>query len=87
MTERREYERARERLEVRVTWPSEGTQLGRTRDFSDRGTFIEVRFGRRPPEGTEMALQLNAPVLGRPAPVLRARVLRVYSRGIAFEFI
>ncbi len=87
MAERRKYERARECLEVRVTWPGEGTQLGWTRDFSDSGTFIEVSFGRLPPSGTEMALQLNAPVMGQVAPVLRARVVRAHGRGIAFEFI
>ncbi len=87
MVERRTYERARERLEIRVTWPGEGTQLGRTRDFSNRGTYIEVRFQRLPPRGTEMALQLNGTVQGRKAPLLRARVVRADTGGIAFEFI
>ncbi len=87
MAERRKHERVRERLEVRVTWPGESTELGRTRDFSDGGTFIEVSFGRLPPSGTEMTLQLNAPVMGREAPVLRVRVVWADAAGIAFQFV
>ena len=72
---------------MKATWPGRGTLVGVTRDFSDGGTFLEVRFEPPPPVGTEMELQLDALVDGGEAPVLRARVIRVTDEGIGFSFL
>jgi hypothetical protein len=85
--ERRRHERYRENLEIRVTWPGKGTIIGKTKDFSDGGTFVCVQFVAQPPAETEMLLQLNSLVNGREAPILQARVVRSDAEGIAFEFI
>jgi hypothetical protein len=85
--ERRRHERYREQLEIKVTWPGKGTIIGRTKDFSDGGTFVCVAFEAQPPKETEMLLQLNALVHDQEAPILRARVVRSDREGIAFEFI
>jgi hypothetical protein len=85
--ERRRHERYRENLEIKVTWPGKGSSIGKTKDFSDGGTFVCVQFVSQPPGETEMLLQLNSLVNGREAPILRARVVRSNAEGIAFEFI
>jgi hypothetical protein len=85
--ERRRYDRFRETLDIKVTWPGKATVIGKTRDFSDGGTFICVEFEPHPPAETTMLLQVDSLVNGHEAPVLKARVVRVSSEGIAFEFI
>jgi hypothetical protein len=87
MEEKRKHERYRETLEIRVTWQGNGTLIGNTRDFSDSGAFVLVKFDPQPPLGTEVKLQLNSLVAGKEAPVLPARVVRTEPDGIAFEFI
>jgi hypothetical protein len=85
--DRRRHERCQESLEIRVTWPGRETLVGMTRDFSDGGTFIRVQFKPQPAAETEMLLQLNAPVNGQEAPLLKARVVRSDVEGIAFQFM
>jgi hypothetical protein len=87
LKEKRKYERYKEILEIKVTWPGKETHIGSTRDFSDGGTFILVNFDPKPPTDMEMLLQLNSLAGGIVAPVLRARVVRTTAEGIAFEFI
>jgi hypothetical protein len=85
--EKRRHERYREQLEIKVTWPGKGTMIGRTKDFSDGGTFVCVKFDPQPPKATEMLLQLNSLVNSQEAPILKARVVRSDLEGIAFEFL
>jgi hypothetical protein len=87
MDERRKHDRFEETLEIKVTWPGKGNVIANTRDFSDGGTFVQAVFDPQPPADTEMLLQLTSQVLGREAPVIRARVVRTTGDGIAFEFI
>lgn len=83
----RQDERCRAALEVRVTWPGVGEMIAVTSDFSDSGSFIRVRFEREPAIGTEMLLQLTSLIKDRPAPQLRAEVVRVTPDGIGVRFI
>ncbi|HET6422012.1 MAG TPA: PilZ domain-containing protein [Geobacteraceae bacterium] len=87
MEEKRKHERYQENLEIRIIWQGNGTFVGKTRDFSDGGTFITVDYDPRLSPGTEVNLQLNSLVAGKEAPVLNARVVRTEPDGIAFEFI
>lgn len=87
MQNNRKYERFELPLETRVTWPGQAVQIGVTKDFSDGGAFLLVVFESEPPPDTLMELQLTSPVMGKPAPVLKGRVVRTAADGIAFEFI
>jgi hypothetical protein len=72
---------------VRITWPGKTEQVGITKDFSDGGAFLMVAFEHEPLPDTIMDLQLTSPVGGQAAPVLKGRVVRTASDGLAFEFI
>lgn len=87
MHDTRRHERFELPLEIRVTWPGMGEQIGVAKDFSDGGAFLMVAFEQEPPPDTVMDLQLTAQVMGQDAPVLRGRVVRTAPGGIAFEFI
>lgn len=87
MVDKRKFERFELPLEVRVTWPGKAEQVGVTKDFSDGGAFMMITFEAEPPPDTIMELQLTAPVMGKPAPVLKGRVIRTVAEGIAIEFI
>jgi len=85
--ERRRHERISEQLQVRVICPGCETQIGKTRDFSASGTFLEINLSSPPEPGTMIELQLDAPVDGGAAPVLKARVVRILSNGLGLEFL
>jgi len=85
--DKRRHVRHKETLEIKVSWPEREMQIGRTLNFSDGGTFIDVVFEQQPPVGTEMELQLNGTVRGGEAPVLKARVIWSNEKGIAFSFM
>lgn len=87
MPEKRKHERFEIPLEVRVTWPGKAEQVGKTKDFSDGGAFLLVVFDQEPQPDTVMELQLTSQVEGQAAPVLKGRVVRTASDGIAFEFV
>lgn len=87
MENRRRHERCNECLEIKVTWPGHGTLIGNTMDFSAGGTFIKLAFSPEPPVDTLMLLQLNSLVMGKEAPILKARLVRTTPAGMAFEFI
>lgn len=87
MQDKRIYERFDVPLEIRVTWPGRSELIGVTKDFSDGGAFIFVVFDPQPPPDTIMELQMTAQVMGHDAPVLKGRVVRSASDGIAFEFM
>ncbi len=87
MREQRRHERYAIPLEIKVTWPGRENRTGVTRDFSDGGAFLLVMFPSPPPVDTVMELQLASEVNGHAAPVLKARVVRNETTGIAFEFI
>jgi len=87
MHEKRKHERIEVPLKVKATWPGKEEQIGVTRDVSDGGAYLQVRFSNEPAEDTVMELQLTTPVMGKEAPVLAARVARRETDGIAFEFL
>jgi hypothetical protein len=87
MPDKRIHERFEIPLEIRVTWPGKAEQVGITKDFSDGGAFLLVVFEAEPPPDTIMELQMTSQVMGHDAPVLRGRVIRTSSDGIAFQFI
>lgn len=87
MSDKRIHERFELPLEIRVTWPGKAEQVGITKDFSDSGAFLMVVFDSEPEVNTIMELQLTSQVLGHDAPVLRGRVVRTSTDGIAFQFI
>ena len=87
MGDKRKHDRMFAALEIKVMWPGKETLIASTHNFSDAGAFVSVRLEPQPPVGTEMFLQLNALVNGSPAPVLRAKVIRAQSDGVAFEFV
>lgn len=87
MQNNRKYERYELSLETRVSWPGKAEHVAVTKDFSDGGAFLLVVFETEPPPDTIMELQLTSPVMGKPAPVLKGRVVRTAADGIAFEFV
>lgn len=87
MSDKRIHERFELPLEIRVTWPGKAEQVGITKDFSDGGAFLMVVFDSEPEVNTIMELQLTSQVMGHDAPVLRGRVVRTSTDGIAFQFI
>jgi hypothetical protein len=87
MRENRKFERYELPLEIRVSWPGRAEQVGMTKDFSDGGAFVMVVFDPEPPLDTFMELQMTSQVMGHDAPILRGRVIRIATDGIAFEFI
>lgn len=87
MQDKRIHERFDVPLEIRVAWPGQVELIGVTRDFSDGGAYILVVFDPQPPLDTIMELQMTSQVMGHDAPVLKGRVVRASTDGIAFEFI
>jgi hypothetical protein len=87
MRENRIHERFELPLEIRVTWPGKAEQVAVTKDFSDGGAFLMAVFDSEPEVDTVMDLQLTSQVMGQDAPVLRGRVVRTATDGIAFQFI
>lgn len=87
MKDQRKHERFELPLEVRVSWPGRPEKVAVTKDFSDGGAFLMVMFDSEPPVDTVMELQLTSQVMGSAAPVLRGRVVRTTSEGVAFQFI
>lgn len=87
MHDKRKYERFDLSLEIRVTWPGHTKQVGFTKNFSDGGAYLMIVFDTEPVPDTIMELQLANLVMGQTAPVLKGRVVRTDTDGIAFEFI
>jgi hypothetical protein len=87
MHEKRKHERFELPLEIRVIWPGQTEHVGITINFSDGGALLKIPFDAEPQPETIVELQLTSQVMGQSAPVLRGRVVRTVTNGIAFKFI
>ena len=74
-------------VDIKVIQTDGTVTLGVTRNFSDGGALIQVELDPAPEIGTPMQLQIHDPESAFQRPVLRARVVRVSSEGIAFELL
>lgn len=90
MKENRRFERFPIVVEVEVVVPAflrDQKRVMRTRDMSNGGLFISTDGEPLPPMGAELRVRvLQSEQGGDPMPVVRARVVRVSSDGMAVAF-
>jgi len=92
MKEHRRHERYPIEVEVEVVLPkkmlfSEKRRM-RTRDMSQSGLFLEADGKALPSVGAELRLRvINEQPGAESMPVVRARVVRVNSEGMAVSFL
>lgn len=90
MTSKRQHERFPIEVEVEISVAglfSRQRRILRTRDVSDSGVFVLSDARTCPAAGTEIEIRLTGLVDGQDPPVVRARVVRVTSEGMAIAFI
>jgi len=86
--ENRKHERFEAHLEVEVRCGDGRTAVGITRDLSDGGVLLSVRFEAPPEVGEELEVCVAGPAGdGVERPVLKARVVRVTEDGLALAFL
>ena len=86
MDERRKHIRIEAPLEIWLSLDGAAKETT-TMNFSDGGALVRNCFSTVPPVGAEISLQLVAPVLGKPAPILRGLVVRATAGEIACRFV
>ncbi|BCA81081.1 PilZ domain-containing protein [Desulfuromonas sp. AOP6] len=87
MSERRNHERFDVSIDIKVMEEDGRTAIGVTQNFSDGGALVRVDLEPPPAVGAIMKLQIHDPGSAFERPVLKARVIRVSSEGIAFEVL
>lgn len=86
MREQRVHERIDVAIEITVNWLEKGQQITTTCNYSDGGALVNNPFDEVPVIGTPMTLQATILVMGNPAPVLMAQVVRATRDQIAYMF-
>jgi hypothetical protein len=85
--ERRQHPRLPVSLPVHVTWAGGDLDI-HTGDISDGGAYLQCDPARLPELGDEIEVQAIKPLGdGEPAPVVKARIVRVTGDGVGVKFL
>jgi hypothetical protein len=83
--ELRRYVRTNFSCRIKITHPSLGDILVKTRDISDGGVFVVLEPEQIPAVGTRLTGQVQG--LMEDAPILELEVVRVESGGVGLRFV
>ncbi len=83
--DKRRYVRTSFVCSIKISHPSVGSLLVKTRDISDGGVFVVLDPQQIPPVGTRLTGQVQG--LVDEAPLLEMEVVRVESVGVGLRFI
>lgn len=83
--EQRQYVRTNFSCRLKITHPSIGELIVKTRDISDGGVFVVLEPEQIPPIGTRLVGQVQG--LMDDAPVLQLEVVRVEAHGVGLRFV
>ena len=85
MEEKRQHVRTTVSARVKLMHPSLGSRPFKTRDMSHGGLFLMTGDQVDLPLGTEVSIQ--ALDMFEEAPIVKAKIVRVESQGIALQFV
>lgn len=85
MTNQRAHERTPLACRIKLSHQSIGDVVGRTRDISQGGIFVEQEPSHAPPVGAIVSGQVQGLVID--SPVMQMEVVRIASEGLGLRFL
>lgn len=87
MNEKRRYERYPDSLAMDIASPEGDIMTCVTRDVSDGGVFVLVKYQEQLPIGTEVRITPTQHTHETEQPIMRGRVVRRSGQGMGIVFL